>query len=139
MALSAPQIVEVGAGSGRLAADLLLELERRDALPERYAILDLSGGCANVQRTTITEHASHLLNRVHWLDHLPETFDGLVLANELLDAMPMHLVQWDDAAILERGVSARNWRIRLERSSRDRTRAGKSANHCRGVPLPPGA
>ena len=50
MALSAPQIVEVGAGSGRLAADLLLELERRNALPERYAILDLSGELRARQR-----------------------------------------------------------------------------------------
>ena len=108
MALSAPQIVEVGAGSGRLAADLLLELERRDALPERYAILDLSGELRERQRATISQRAPHLLGRVHWLDRLPETFDGLVLANELLDAMPVHLVLWHDAAILERGVSTKN-------------------------------
>ena len=108
MALAAPQIVEVGAGSGRLAADLLLELERRDALPERYAILDLSGELRERQRATISQRAPHLLGRVHWLDRLPETFDGLVLANELLDAMTVHLVLWHDAAILERGVSTKN-------------------------------
>ena len=108
MALSAPQIVEVGAGSGRLAADLLLELERRNALPERYAILDLSGELRARQRATLGQRAPHLLDYVHWLDRLPETFDGLVLANELLDAMPVHLVLWHDAAILERGVSTKN-------------------------------
>jgi SAM-dependent MidA family methyltransferase len=89
LALSAPQIVEVGAGSGRVAADLLLELELRDSLPERYAILDLSGELRERQRETISHSAPHLLDRVDWLDRLPERFDGLVLANELLDAMPV--------------------------------------------------
>ena len=112
LALSAPQIVEVGAGSGRLAADLLLELELRDSLPERYAILDLSGELRERQRETISHSAPHLLDRVDWLDRLPERFDGLVLANELLDAMPVHLVVWgsggDDRTILERGVGWKN-------------------------------
>ena len=116
LALSAPQIVEVGAGSGRLAADLLLELELRDSLPERYFILELSGELRERQRVTIGQNAAHLLARVNWLDRLPERFDGLVLANELLDAMPVHLVVWGsggvdrtgDQTILERGVGWRN-------------------------------
>jgi len=105
LALSAPQVIEVGAGSGRLAADLMLELELRGALPERYRILDLSGELRERQRATISQRAPHLLDRVDWLDRLPEHFDGLVLANELLDAMPVHLVVWQDSAILERGVA----------------------------------
>ena len=108
LALGAPRIIEVGAGSGRLAADLLLELERRQALPERYGILDLSGELRARQRTTVAQHAPHLLDRLDWLDRLPERFDGLVLANELLDAMPAHLVVWggeDDETIRERGVA----------------------------------
>ncbi len=105
LALSAPHIVEVGAGSGRLAADLLLELETRGALPERYAILELSGELRARQRATLAERAPHLLARVDWLERLPERFDGLVLANELLDAMPVHLVAWRADGIFERGVS----------------------------------
>jgi len=116
MALSAPQIIEVGAGSGRLAADLLLELEHRGALPKRYGILELSGELRERQRATIAQHAPHLLACVDWLDRLPEHFDGVVLANELLDAMPVALVVWNDAAILERGVACKNgefvWRDR---------------------------
>ncbi|MFZ4535186.1 class I SAM-dependent methyltransferase [Propionivibrio sp.] len=112
MAFSAPQIIEVGAGSGRLAADMLLELEVRAALPERYSILDLSGELRQRQQATIAQRAPHLLDRVTWLDRLPERFDGLVLANELLDAMPVHLVVWgseeDELAILERGVGWEN-------------------------------
>jgi len=105
MALSAPQIIEVGAGSGRLAADLLLELEHRGALPECYRILELSGELRERQRAIIAQRAPQLLARVDWLDRLPEQFEGLVLANELLDAMPVALVVWNDAAILERGVA----------------------------------
>jgi SAM-dependent MidA family methyltransferase len=110
LAASAPRLIEVGAGSGRLAADLLLELERRDALPERYSILDLSGELRARQQDTIARRAPHLLPRVDWLDRLPERFDGLVLANEVLDAMPVQLVVWgdaddgDDGSISERGV-----------------------------------
>ena len=108
LALSAPQIIEVGAGSGRLAADLLLELERRAALPTSYGILDLSGELRARQRETIAQRAPHLLARVRWLDRLPEHFDGLVLANELLDAMPVHLVVWRDEGICERGTGFAN-------------------------------
>lgn len=104
MALSAPRILEVGAGSGRLAADLLASLERRRTLPERYAILDLSGELRARQYQTLSHELPHLLERVEWLDRLPEHFDGLVLANELLDAMPVHLVRWDADTIFERGV-----------------------------------
>ena len=105
MAASAPRILEAGAGSGRLAADLLLELESRKALPERYSILELSGDLRQRQHDTIKASAPHLLDRIEWLDHLPQQFDGLVLANELLDALPAHVVRWCDDGIFERGVS----------------------------------
>ncbi|GHU28576.1 SAM-dependent methyltransferase [Betaproteobacteria bacterium] len=109
LSLSAPHIIEVGAGSGRLAADMLLELERRDSLPDSYRILDLSGELRERQQATIAELAPHLLPRIDWLDRLPERFSGLVLANELLDALPVHRVRWggEDApeTIFERGVA----------------------------------
>ncbi|MFB0936318.1 MAG: SAM-dependent methyltransferase [Propionivibrio sp.] len=108
LTLSAPHVIEVGAGSGRLAGDLLLELEGRSCLPESYRILDLSGELRERQRSTISRLAPHLLERIEWIDRLPGRFDGLVLANELLDAMPAHLVVWgneeDPGQILERGV-----------------------------------
>lgn len=109
LALSAPYIIEVGAGSGQLAADLLLELEARSCLPESYLILDLSGELRQRQRATIARLAPHLLERIEWIDRLPDHFDGLVLANELLDAIPVHLVVWGDEEtpdqIFERGVA----------------------------------
>ncbi len=104
MAVSTPHVLEVGAGSGRLAADLLSELERLDALPERYDILDLSADLCERQQGTLAAAAPHLLSRVRWLDRLPESFSGVVIANELLDAMPAHVVAWRENGIFERGI-----------------------------------
>lgn len=105
MAGSAPQVLEAGGGSGRLAADLLLALEARGALPDTYAILEVSGELAARQRDTIAAAAPHLLPRVHWLDRLPERWRGVVLGNEVLDAMPVQLVRWSDTGPQERGVA----------------------------------
>ncbi|WP_371324065.1 SAM-dependent methyltransferase [Dechloromonas sp. ZY10] len=104
MACSAPQVLEIGAGSGRLAADLLLALEAAGTLPEHYRILDLSADLRQRQQATIAAAAPHLLARVEWLDTLPETYSGVVVGNELLDAMPAHLVAWRENGIHERGV-----------------------------------
>ncbi|MDE2440540.1 MAG: SAM-dependent methyltransferase [Betaproteobacteria bacterium] len=104
MAASAPVVLEVGAGSGRLATDLLLALEAMGCLPERYFILDLSADLRERQQQTIAAAVPHLLGRVSWLDHLPDAFSGVVVANELLDAMPAHIVAWRAEGIVERGV-----------------------------------
>ncbi|NJD26281.1 MAG: class I SAM-dependent methyltransferase [Betaproteobacteria bacterium] len=105
MAVSAPAIIEAGAGSGRLAGDLLGELERLGALPESYAILELSPDLRERQRATLAAAVPHLLSRVVWLDALPERFSGLVIGNEVLDAMPVHVVAWRDAGTFERGIA----------------------------------
>lgn len=105
MALSAPHIIEVGGGSGALATDLLLALEQRGALPDSYAILELSGELRARQADTLRQRAPHLLARVSWLDALPQKFSGFVVGNEVLDAMPVHLVHWHADVTLERGVA----------------------------------
>ena len=102
---SAPHILELGAGSGKLAADMLAELERLDSLPDSYAILEISADLRARQRILLRERLPHLLDRVHWLDALPEKFSGAIIANEVLDALPVHLVRWRDSAITERGVA----------------------------------
>ncbi|EXI79050.1 MAG: hypothetical protein AW10_02692 [Candidatus Accumulibacter appositus] len=109
--LGSPQIIEVGAGSGQLAVDLLRELERCGSLPDSYAILELSGELQARQRQAISAQAPQLLSRVRWLERLPECFDGLVLANEVLDAMPVHLVVWKSTGVVERGVAIDNGRF----------------------------
>ena len=98
------EIVELGGGSGRLAADLLNALATREALPSRYAILEPSPDLRQRQRVTIARDAPAHLVRVDWLDALPESIDGAVLANEVLDAMPAHVVARRGGSWLERGV-----------------------------------
>ena len=88
--LAGGDLLEVGAGTGVLATDLLLELEALQMLPERYFILEVSPDLQQRQRETLTLRAAHLLDRVQWLDAMPEPgFSGVVIANELLDAMPV--------------------------------------------------
>jgi SAM-dependent MidA family methyltransferase len=104
LAASAPRVIEAGAGSGRLAADLLPALDALGALPERYEILELSGELRARQRATLEAHAPAYLERVVWLDQLPEDFSGCLIGNEVLDAMPTHAVRWTADGIAERGV-----------------------------------
>jgi SAM-dependent MidA family methyltransferase len=98
------EIVELGGGSGRLAADLLNALADRAALPSRYAILEPSPDLRLRQRATIARDAAAHLARVDWLDALPEAIDGAAIANEVLDALPTHVVARRSGDWYERGV-----------------------------------
>ena len=102
--MPAPDLLEFGAGSGKMALDILLELDRFDALPKKYYILDVSAELRLRQQTLFAEHAPHLTGIIEWLEQLPPRFSGVILANEVLDAMPVHSVVWRDQAIFERGV-----------------------------------
>ena len=103
--LDGGDILEFGAGSGRMAADMLAELEVLDALPERYLILELSPSLQQVQRDTLGQTVPHLLSRVYWIARMPENgFRGVLLGNELLDAMPVHRFRrsqdtWQELAV----------------------------------------
>ena len=108
--LSAPggDMLEIGAGSGALAASLLLELERLESLPGRYLILELSPDLRDRSRATLAARAPHLIERVAWLNQLPPRFEGIVLGNEVLDAMPVHVLQRIGGRVEELGVSLEN-------------------------------
>ena len=98
-------VLELGAGTGRLAAQLLLELQRLDVLPARYRILEVSAHLRVVQQETLAAALpAHLLQRVEWLDTLPEHMTGCMLGNEVLDALPVHLVARHADVGYERGV-----------------------------------
>jgi SAM-dependent MidA family methyltransferase len=105
LAQTGAEVLEIGAGSGKLACDVLLELQRMGALPARYAILELSATLQARQRERIAAQAPQLLQRVQWLERLPQSFSGVVLGNEVLDAMPVHLVTRQQGVLRERGVS----------------------------------
>jgi SAM-dependent MidA family methyltransferase len=89
-ALGGGDLLEFGAGSGALAAELLATLAACDALPSRYLILEPSPDLAARQRTLLTQRLPTLAERIQWIDALPQSLKGAVIANEVLDAMPVH-------------------------------------------------
>jgi len=121
---SAPHILELGAGSGKLALDILSELEKRNALPVSYSILEVSADLRERQQSLLQVKLPHLASRIHWLDALPDKISGAVIGNEVLDALPVHLLYWKAAS------------TRHTPSSRNILKAEKGRNvHERGVAL----
>ena len=103
--LRSGSVLEIGAGSGRLAADILARLESQGRLPERYSILEISADLRERQRAYLEQRLPHLLARVHWLDRPPEQpFEGVILANEVLDALPVARFRWRESAVDEPGA-----------------------------------
>ena len=136
-ALAAPddEILEIGAGSGALAASLLEELERLGRLPRRYLIVELSPELRARSRDTLAARVPHLMERVAWLNGLPPAISGFVIGNEVLDAMPVHVVRANAGAIEEAGVAlgaggAFEWAYRPA--------AGEVARVARALALPDG-
>ena len=101
-------VMEFGAGTGKLAAGLLNALEQLGTAFETYSIVDLSGELRERQRETIEARAPALAARVRWLDALPEQFEGVVIGNEVLDAMPVRLFVHNVGVWHERGVILRD-------------------------------
>jgi SAM-dependent MidA family methyltransferase len=98
-------ILEVGAGSGLMAADILNELEALDQLPGRYLILEVSADLRERQLATLTAHAARHLARVAWLDELPAALRGVIVANEVLDALPVDRFSIRSGRVNALGVS----------------------------------
>nr|WP_216819583.1 SAM-dependent methyltransferase [Paenalcaligenes hominis] len=97
-----PKVFEFGAGSGALAASVLTTLDQMGHTATPYMILELSPSLRARQQERLASWGQ----RVQWVNELPAAFSGAVLANEVLDAMPVHLVQRSaDLSILELGVS----------------------------------
>jgi SAM-dependent MidA family methyltransferase len=96
------EVWEFGAGSGALAGQLLTALG--DDVLARYHVIEVSGGLRARQAEHLRAHAS----RVHWHERLPDSMRGVVIGNELLDAMPVQLLHFDGQCWHERGVSDRD-------------------------------
>lgn len=103
LAQTTPQIIEFGAGTGKLAHDILTELGNQGISVSRYFIVELSAELKARQQQTLSS-----FSQVEWLDALPAQFSGVMLGNEVLDAMPVHLVLKTDDGWKERGVGFEN-------------------------------
>jgi len=99
------EILELGAGTGRFAAGVLSALEAQGGLPERYLILEVSADLAARQRARLDALPPQLRARVVWLERLPEApLRGVILANEVADALPVRRFTVSGGALRELGV-----------------------------------
>ena len=103
IAQSAPDIIEFGAGTGKLARDVLAFLAAMGVEVNSYTIIELSGELRARQQEALKD-----LPVVRWVDGFPERFSGVVLANEVLDAMPVELVVRKDGAWQHQMVTVEN-------------------------------
>lgn len=100
--LEHPVLFEFGAGTGRLCVDILKSLQAQNALPEEYRILEVSGHLKARQQALIAQEIPELLDRVRWLTQWPDApFNGVVIANEVLDAMPVHRFLQTEQGLME--------------------------------------
>lgn len=98
-------VLELGPGSGVLAVDLLQELERLDALPARYRLLERSADLRQRQEARLAQHCPHLCNLAEWIDAPPaEAWRGALIANEVVDALPVRLFTLRDEGMFSRAV-----------------------------------
>lgn len=107
-ALDGGSLLELGAGSGVMAADMLLELKQLDRLPEEYLILEVSADLKARQQECLAAKVPELLPKVRWLDTLPERFVGVMLGNEVLDALPVARFRkggkgYEEYGVIEKG------------------------------------
>jgi SAM-dependent MidA family methyltransferase len=127
------EILELGAGTGRMAATILQSLATLGVLPDRYAILEVSADLTDRQRTRIEQLPAELRDRVVWLDRLPATpIRGVVLANEVLDALPFKRFVVSGGSVRELGVG-------LEADSfvwREKPGGSHAACVAAGIPFP---
>ncbi|HEX9208524.1 MAG TPA: SAM-dependent methyltransferase [Steroidobacteraceae bacterium] len=122
-------LLELGAGSGIMAAALLAELERRGRLPAEYWILDLSADLRERQHAALAAAVPHLLGRVRWLDQLPDTgWVGMVVANEVLDALAIERFAIRGGEVNAVGVGWEFGRLQLA-EARANTRLRDAVRH----------
>lgn len=101
-----PILFEFGAGSGQLCVDLLTHLEHLNCVPREYHILEVSGHLQHRQQALIKAKLPHLVNKVKWFSQWPkQPFTGIVIANEVLDAMPVHRFLQTEDGLLESYVT----------------------------------
>ena len=97
-------VLELGAGSGIMAVDMLLRLEKLGRLPDQYCILEVSADLQQRQQALLQQKVPHLFHKLRWLQSLPAQFNGFIVANEVLDALPVKRFCMMNEVIHELGV-----------------------------------
>lgn len=103
--LENPIILELGAGTGRMACDIMQHLAKQACLPKQYAILEVSADLRARQQAYLQQHCPQHFSRFVWLDTLPsEPFNGVILGNEVIDALPVHLFKMGEKGAITEGL-----------------------------------
>jgi SAM-dependent MidA family methyltransferase len=128
-------VLEFGAGSGKLARDLLRGLEKLGCERCQYLILEPSPDLRERQHSFLQKEIPEWISRIQWIDQLPKNFAGVMIANEVLDAMPIDLIAWQTDGIYERGVAIANneffWEDR-------KLESGSLLDHAQAIHVAPG-
>lgn len=104
--LQGGDILEIGAGTGKMARDLLLFLQKKASLPGRYKILEISPNLKQRQQEMLKEEIPHLSPLIEWLDDWPDSpVQGVIIANEVVDALPVHKFLWTPQCLQEMRVA----------------------------------
>lgn len=112
--LTMKHIYELGAGSGHFAQDLITELKALGTLPQHYYIYEVSDNLRKAQQHLLSCSHPDYFDRIIWLEDIPLDYTGIVIANEVLDAFPVHCFQVGDDKILERAVTFENDQYRWQ-------------------------
>ena len=114
-------IAEIGPGGGNLASDLLQALQQQSALPPAYYLIEPAVHSKTQQNQHIeTSTGPDLAQLCHWHRQLPDSFSGIVIANEILDALPVHLLETDDQCdIYSVHVASKNHNPSFHRTTAD--------------------
>jgi len=129
-------VFELGAGNGTLAAQVLRELAALEVLPEHYYIFEPSAGLRERQRTYLREHCAAHLERIQWLEQPPgDPFNGVVLANEVVDALPAKRFRCAREGITELKVRSHDRGFAWIREPADLALAGQVRRLRDGLPL----
>lgn len=104
--LGGGDVLELGAGSGVMAADILRQMAQQGCLPGEYLILEVSADLRRRQQEFLASAVPDLFQRIRWLDALPEQFEGVVLANEVMDALPVERIRLAPDGLNVKGVVA---------------------------------
>ncbi len=136
IAQTSGDILEFGAGSGKLALDILSELQQLNQLPQNYFILEVSADLRERQQVLLASLPADVFSRVKWIDKLFNKFNGLIIGNEVLDAIPTHVVAWNEAGIQSRGVALENDQFIFQDRDVDKSSALFSAATKLNLPHP---
>jgi SAM-dependent MidA family methyltransferase len=104
-------VLEPGAGTGALATSMLAKLEELDSLPDRYLILEVSADLMERQEALIKSKCPQFLDRVEWISEMPVNFEGVVVANEIADAIPVERFRIENREVMQARVTSEGKRF----------------------------